>query len=77
MQGDLHSAWQKGKPWSPHARAGTEGRFAIRNLAQAYSLPPALVQHMLETWLTNEMVGMELVDKTTKTRGLKVLKWID
>jgi hypothetical protein len=74
---DIDAAWQKGKPWSPHARSQTEGRYAVRNIAQGFKLSASLVQHMLEAWQTNDVLALEVVDKKTKARGLKVLSWLD
>jgi hypothetical protein len=74
---DIDAAWQKGKPWSPHSRAQTEGRFAVRNIAHDYKLSAPLVQHMLEAWQTNDVLGFEIADKTTKSRGLRVLSWLE
>lgn len=74
---DINAAWTKGKPWSPHARAGTEGRYAVRNISQAYKLPAPLVQHMIEAWQTNEIIGFEQFDSHSKAKGLRVLQWLD
>jgi hypothetical protein len=32
---------------------------------------------MLEAWQTNDVLGFEIADKTTKSRGLRVLSWLE
>jgi hypothetical protein len=74
---EIQAAWDKGRPWSPHARAATEGRFAVRNISQAFSLKSSTVQQMLEAWLVNDVIVLDVVDAHSKAKGLKVLQWLD
>lgn len=74
---EIDAAWTKGKPWSPHARSQTEGRFAVRNISAAFSVPAKVAQDMIETWQRTETIGMDTFDQHTKQRGLRVLQWLD
>lgn len=72
---DIEAAWVKGKPWSPHARAQGEGRYAVRNISQALGIKPRVVQMMLEEWQRNDVLSFEVLDPKTKSRGLRVAQW--
>jgi hypothetical protein len=77
FQNDIQNAFLSGKPLQTASIAKREGRHAITRLAQAHSVPAAVVQDIVETWLNHDVLGVEVADTHTKTRGLKVLKWLD
>lgn len=77
IQRSIQQAWDRGKPWSPYPQTTREGRFAIRNISQDHSLKPAVAQMVLEAWLKNDVVSLETFDTHSKSKGLKVMKWID
>ena len=77
VQRYLNEAWMRGRPLSPYAQTAKEGRYAVRNVMREFSLPKAVVEMMLESWMISEMVVVETANTTSKMKGLKVLKWID
>lgn len=77
IHGALAAAWSAGRPWSLHVQTIKDGRFGPRNIWERFNVSAKVAQMVLETWLANEVVAVEMVDAHSKLRGLKVLKWID
>lgn len=73
----IDQAWINGRPWSMHKQSSREGKYAIRNICEALALKAPAVEMVLETWLANEMIVVEVADTKTHKRGLKVMKWLD
>lgn len=74
---DIQEAWNKGKPWSPHARARTEGRYAVVNISKSHGVAASTVQMMIEAWLRTETLVLDEHNSHAKTKGLRVEKWLD
>lgn len=73
MLREIENAWDAGCPWSPHPRAATDGRYAVRNLSKIFDVRADVVKAMLDAWQIGGTLSFEMVDKKTKLMGLKVL----
>ena len=77
IQQAVHQAWVNKRPLSMHKQAMRDGRYAIRNVSEALALRAKVVEIVLEKWLANEVIIVDVADNHTKAKGLKVVKWID
>jgi len=68
----MQAAWEAKKPWSPHPRSRNEGRYAITHM-HAMGIPADKAQTLLEDWLHSGQIALEMVDRNTKAKGLKVV----
>ena len=68
----MQAAWEAKRPWSPHPRSRNEGRYAITHM-HAMGISADKAQTLLEDWLHRGQVVLEMVDRNTKTKGLKVV----
>ena len=73
----LRTAWFAGRPLSSYSQTRKQGRYASAVLGQQFNLPEKLVEMMVDTWLSNQILSYEVVDKNTKMQGLKVIGSID
>lgn len=77
IQNLIQDAWNKGRPWSPHPRAATDGRYAVRNISAALDIPANVVCMVVDGWLTSQMIVVDVISGHSKVKGLKVEKWLD
>lgn len=70
-------AWFAGRPLSSYSQTRKQGRYASAVLGQQFNLPEKLVEMMVDTWLSNQVLSYEVADKSTKMQGLKVIGSID
>lgn len=77
IQRSIEAAWAAGKPWSPFPQTKNEGRFAAQRIAEAHSLPFSQAKMVVERWLLNDVLVLEQINTHSKSKGLKVAKWID
>ena len=68
----MQGAWEAGKPWSPHPRSRSEGRYAIMHMHSA-GIPADKAQTLLEDWLMRGQIVLDMFDRNTKQRGLRVV----
>jgi RecA-family ATPase len=73
MLKDIGDGWDSGNPLSASHQAGSAGRYAPRFLAQKFHLPFGVVKTLLQSWIDNEVVLTDVVNKKTKKTGLRVL----
>lgn len=73
----IRVAWFSGRPLSSYSQTRKQGRYVAAVLGQQFDLPEKLVDMMVETWLSNQVLSYEVVDKNTKMQGLKVIGSID
>lgn len=71
----INEAWISGKPWS-HAPQSLD-RFAPKVMAQRFEISVKVARDMLEKWLINDVVSIEIRDSDSKLKGLKVIGSID
>lgn len=70
---EIRQAWAEGKPLSSFVQTRKEGRYIGRVMAAKHGLEAAAVDRLVEQWLMNKIVAVEMVDKHTKLKGLKVI----
>jgi len=68
----MQAAWDAGASWNPHPRSRTEGRYAIVHMEKA-GIPAGTAQTLLEDWLHSGQVVLDIADRSTKQRGLRVV----
>jgi hypothetical protein len=73
----IDDGWNSKNPLSTAPQSQKVGRYAPRFLAQHFSLKQQVVDRLLGSWIDNEIVIMDIVDRKTKRRGLRVLEWLE
>jgi hypothetical protein len=73
----IREAWFTGKPWSNQPNTKAEGRFAPKLISSRFNIPARLAEHMVETWLMNDMLEVEVASAKKKLKGLKVIGTIE
>ena len=73
----IRVAWFSGRPLSSYSQTRKQGRYAASVLGQQFDLPEKVVEMMVDTWLSNQILSYEVADKNTKMQGLKVIGSID
>lgn len=71
----INEAWISGKPWS-HSPQSPD-RFAPKMMAQRFEISVKVARDMLEKWLLNDVLSIEMRDSHSKQKGLKVVGSID
>lgn len=72
----IDEGWNSKNPLSTAPQSQKIGRYAPRFLAQHFNLKQQDVDRLLGSWIDNEIVIMDVVDRKTKRRGLRVLEWL-
>lgn len=72
---EVKRAWEAGRPWSNAVQAKREGRYLPRWMSDTYGLPPVEGAKYIEDLLHNQFMAIDIADKKTKSRGLRVLKF--
>jgi hypothetical protein len=67
--GAIREAWFSGKPWSNVPQSKRDGRFAPKNISSRFGVPLSLAEHMLETWLMNDVWPSKWPTATPKSRA--------
>jgi hypothetical protein len=73
----IGKAWNEGKPWSSYPQTRKQGRYAAAIIAQQFDVVEKVAEIMVDTWLNNEVLSYEMVDKSSKMQGLRVIGGID
>jgi hypothetical protein len=71
----INEAWIAGKPWS-HSPQSPD-RYAPKMMAQRFEIPLKIARDMLEKWLLNDAVSIEMRNSDSKLKGLKVTGGIE
>lgn len=69
----INEAWLSGKPWSFEPQSKRSGRYAPKIMNTSFQIAPQLAESMIETWLMNDVLSVEMRDPHAKIRGLKVI----
>ncbi|AYO83599.1 AAA family ATPase [Methylobacterium brachiatum] len=72
----LRRAWDSGKPWSSYPQSKRDGRYMPMLLAD-FGVGAKQAVHLMEAWLANGVISVEIRNTNTKTKGLKVAAGID
>jgi len=70
----MKNAWMSGRPWSNHHHARKDGRYAMSHMKQNWDIDERTAADMIESWLNNSIIRIELRDASTKMRGIKVVQ---
>lgn len=68
-----NEAWISGKPWSFEPQSKRSGRYAPRLINSGFGVTARLAESMIETWLMNDVLSVEVRNSDTKMKGLKVV----
>jgi hypothetical protein len=74
---EIRAAWNAGKPLSNATQTRKEGRHVGRRMAALHGMVSEAVDALVQQWLDNGTVSLEIVDKKTKMKGLKVTGFIN
>ena len=74
---EIRAAWNAGKPLSNATQTRKEGRHVGRRMAALHGMISEAVDAIVQQWLDNGTVSLEVVDKKTKMKGLKVTGFIN
>lgn len=69
----ISDAWVSGKPWSFEPQSKRSGRYAPKLMNTSFQIAPSLAESMIETWLMNDVLSVEMRNSDTKIKGLKVV----
>jgi hypothetical protein len=73
----IAEAWNSGHPWSNASQTKKEGRYAARHVSERFPVSPKQADLMIDTWLMNAVLSVEIYDKHAKLKGLRVIGRID
>lgn len=73
----IREAWFLGKPWSTSPQTQREGRYGPRLMVTQFEIPAMVAKNMLETWLENKVLAVEMASSKSKLKGLQVIGNID
>ena len=68
----MSKAWDAGKPWSTQPNTRRDGRYAPM-LMTRYEVEEKMAAQMIDAWLRNGVIEIDLCDARSKTKGIKVL----
>jgi hypothetical protein len=69
----INEAWISSKPWSFEPQSKRSGRYAPALISRGFQVPQKLAEHMVETWLMNDVLEVSVRDTNSKMKGLKVV----
>jgi hypothetical protein len=69
----INEAWIAGKPWSFEPQSKRSGRYAPKLMGASFHIDPSVSETMIETWLMNDILAVEMRNSDTKMKGLKVV----
>jgi len=69
----INEAWTAGKPWSFEPQSKRSGRYAPKLMGASFSIGASVAETMIETWLMNDILAVEMRNSDTKMKGLKVI----
>lgn len=74
----IHEEWSAGQPLS-NAKNADDGRSAAKVIAKKFEIAHNAARYLVDSWLIARprILSVEISDKKTKTRGLKVVGSID
>lgn len=69
---EIRAAWMAGKPLSNAKQTKSEGRHVGRFMAARHGLVAEQVMSLVQQWVDNGTVSIEMCDRKSKMKGLKV-----
>lgn len=72
---DINEAWISGKPWSTSIQS--QDRYGPRMMHTKFEVSAKLARDIIQTWLMNDVLSIEIRDAHNKQKGLKVVGSID
>jgi hypothetical protein len=74
---EIRAAWNAGKPLSNAKQTKSEGRHVGRFMAGRHGMISEAVDALVQQWVDNGTVSVEMCDRKTKMKGLKVTGFIN
>lgn len=68
----MAKAWDEGKPWSTQPNTRRDGRYAAM-LMTKWNTSEEAANTLLNSWLLNGIIEVDICDKRSKVKGLKVI----
>jgi hypothetical protein len=69
----IDEAWRQGLPWSPFPQTRKQGRYAPSIMGRMFKIEPPMAAEMIETWIINKVLALEVYDTDSRSRGLRVI----
>lgn len=69
----IRAAWDAGQPWSPFPQTRHLGRYAPRIMWTTFEVEAGLAARMIEEWLINKVLAVEVRDSHRNIQGLRVI----
>jgi hypothetical protein len=69
----IEEAWDAARPWSPHVQAKRSGTYAPERIARQFSIAAGLANIMVQTWMNNDVLTLEVIEARSNRHGLKVV----
>lgn len=73
----VREAWNAGRPLSNSPQTTREGRFVNRVMSARFGVAADVVGAIVQQWIDNDVVRVEVVSSVTKMKGLKVVGTIN
>ena len=70
---EIHAKWEAEKPYSRSNNTGE--RYVVRMMMSKFKMRKKQADRLQYSWWTEGVIEEEIVNKRTKLKGLKVLKW--
>jgi RecA-family ATPase len=70
---EIAAAWMRDKPWSTKYQTKPEGRFLPTWMVTKFGMTQKQAEKLLEDWLVNGIIAIEVFNKNSKASGLRVL----
>ena len=71
---DIQSRFDAGNPFSHAPNSGA--RYVISFFVRQHGMRREAAQNLLADWLNNEVVTVDLSNRKTKMKGLRVVRWL-
>jgi hypothetical protein len=72
----INDAWNGGRPWSSYPHSRRSGRYAPL-LMKDFGVAAKPAENLIEQWLMNDILTVDLRDKHSNLKGLKVIGRLD
>ena len=72
----IDEAWKKGKPLSMVKQTRSSGRYFPAIARKLHQVPEKRAAQLVEDWIINEYLAIDLADPKNHARGLRVLRWL-
>lgn len=77
MQQAIDRKWKEGSPFSTAPQTRSQGRYFPGWAARQFGMPEKKVSSLVSDWLMSGVLAIEVADSNQKTKGLRVVRWLE